>query len=187
MNLGCVVEGHGDEAALPHVIRRLDSTLVVPRPVRVPRGKLVQEAEVIRAVRLAAAKAGDDARILIVFDADDDCPVELASSVTRWAEQCVPVGHVSVVVAEREFEGWFLAAASSLRGVRGLADDLDPPSSPEAMRNAKRWLSDNMVGSRSYRETVDQPAMAALMDLELARTARSFDKLCREVERLART
>ncbi|HMC63294.1 MAG TPA: hypothetical protein VKJ01_29125, partial [Candidatus Solibacter sp.] len=41
---------------------------------------------------------------------------------------------VSVILPEREFEGWFLVAAESIRGKRGLPADLDPPQNPEIDR-----------------------------------------------------
>ena len=41
-----------------------------------------------------------------------------------------------------------------------------------------------MQGGHRYTETLDQPALAAAFDLDLARRADSFDKLYREVARL---
>jgi hypothetical protein len=38
-----------------------------------------------------------------------------------------------------------------------------------------------MLGSRVYRETLDQPAFTAALDLTAARSAPSFDKLSRDV------
>lgn len=87
-----------------------------------------------------------------------------------------------VVVCQRELEAWFLAAARSLRGKRGLPVDLEPPSSPEGLRDAKGWLSARMPGG--YSETVDQPALAAAMSLEEARATASFDKLWRDLVRI---
>jgi hypothetical protein len=75
---------------------------------------------------------------------------------------------VFVILAQREFECWFLAAAESIRGKRGLPADLAPPQDPEAVREAKGWLRDRMQG-RVYSETIDQPALAAVFDLNQAR------------------
>jgi hypothetical protein len=46
------------------------------------------------------------------------------------------------------------------------------------------WLTAHMAGGRSYVETLDQPALAARFDLDLARRADSFDKYFREIIRL---
>ncbi len=91
---------------------------------------------------------------------------------------------IGVVLAKREFEAWFLAAADSLRGKRGLATNLTAPDDPEAIRGAKEWLTARMAPGRRYVETLDQSALAATFDLELARRAPSFDKLYRQVAAL---
>ena len=90
---------------------------------------------------------------------------------------------VSVILPQREFEGWFLAAAQSIRGRRGLPVDLARPEDPEEIRGAKGWLRERMHG-RVYSETIDQPALAAIFDLNQARSARSFDKCYRDTQSL---
>lgn len=87
--------------------------------------------------------------------------------------------------AKQEFENWFLMAARSLRGHRGLPSDLEPPSEPEAVRDAKGWLSQRMPDR--YSETLDQPALAAVFDWREAAVLPSFDKLLRDLVRLGLT
>jgi hypothetical protein len=90
-----------------------------------------------------------------------------------------------VVLANREFEAWFLAAAPSSSGCRGLADGLEVPVDPERPRDCKTWLTSHREDGGVYKPTVDQAALAAVFDLRLARkNSRSFDKLWRDVERL---
>jgi hypothetical protein len=89
------------------------------------------------------------------------------------------------VLAVKEFEAWFLAAAPSLAGKRGLPDNLEPPADPEQIRDAKGWLQKRRTDRLAYAPTVDQPALAAVVDLAQVRArSSSFDKLWREVERL---
>jgi hypothetical protein len=91
--------------------------------------------------------------------------------------------NIEVVVAKCEFEAWFLASAESLAGKSGLIPSFRVPKNPEEIRDAKGELTKNMVGSRSYRPTADQPALASVFDLEQARAnADSFDKFWRVVE-----
>jgi hypothetical protein len=52
---------------------------------------------------------------------------------------------------------------------------------PVRIRDAKRWLTARMPGDQHYVETLDQPALAAILDLESARRADSFDKLWRDL------
>lgn len=58
------------------------------------------------------------------------------------------------------------------------------PDNPETIRGAKEWLRRHMQTGETYSVTRDQPALAALFDLEQARQADSFDKCYREIVRL---
>jgi hypothetical protein len=53
------------------------------------------------------------------------------------------------VLANKEFEAWFLAGASSLAGHHGFPADLAPPPEPESIRGAKEWLTKQRKGKRS--------------------------------------
>ena len=108
-------------------------------------------------------------------------------------EKAVPVllrriAHELGVAANKEFEGWFLAAARSLAGHCGLPDDFGYDKDPEAKRDAKGIIDHAMKkgpGGHKYSETVDQARLAAQFDMKMARqSAPSFDKLWREVEAL---
>lgn len=190
MRVACIVEGHGEVQAVPVLLRRLASTLAptlpfqVEQPIRITKSKLLQTGELERAVELAARKVGGAGAILILLDSDEHCPAELGPDLLRRASAARSDVSVSVVLAKQEFEAWFLAAAESLRGRRGLRDDLGPPGDPEGIRGAKEWLTAHMAGSQHYVETLDQPALAAVFDLEAARSADSFDKCWRELDRL---
>ncbi len=188
LRLACIVEGHGERDAFPVVLRRIgqaiDSQIAVQvfHPIRIHRGLLVKPGELERVVELAGRRVGSDGVLFILLDSDDDLPCELGPSLLGRAKAVRSDLRISVVLAHREFESWFLAAAESLRGQRHLAADLTPPPDPEAVRGAKEWLAARMEGR--YAETVDQPALAALFDLEAARRAPSFDRLYRKVEAL---
>ncbi len=188
--IASVVEGEGEVLALPILLRRLaewrgmtaSENFEALKPIRVKRNRfLAREEEFERYMTLAAGKAGVDGWVLLLLDADDDCPMELGASLLNKARRLLPHRRVSVVLANREFEAWFIGSAQSLHGHRGLSvaeDDL--ASDPERPRDAKRWLAARMA-SGSYGETTDQPAFAARLDPERAyRRCRSFRKLCKE-------
>lgn len=187
MKLGLIVEGHGDAAAAPIVIRRVlegcgVSHVEIPSPLRLSKGKMVRPPDLVRAVELMARKTTPDGALLVLLDADTDCPALLGPELLRWVREARSDRRAIVVIARHEFEAWFLAAAQSLRGQRGLPADLEPPADPEALKNPKGWLHAQMPNG--YSETLDQPALAAVFDLTAARSAASFDKLVRELEGL---
>ena len=187
MQIASIVEGDGEVAALPVLMRRLASewrTLVSVdplQPIRVRRDRFInKEEEFRRQLLLAAAKSGADGWILIVLDADDDCPAELGRTIYERAQQYVAHRRLSVVLANREFEAWFIAAARSLHGVRGFSLTEEEAIQAEISRDAKGWIRERMQGG-SYSAILDQPAFAARIDLQLAYdNSRSFRKLCKE-------
>ena len=187
VKIGCIVEGHGDVEAVPILIRRVAESLypelqiVMPRPIRIPKNKVVKAGELERGVELAARKIGGQGAIFIICDSDDDCPAQQGQELLDRALQVRGNLPIAVVLAKREFEAWFLAAAESLRGQRGLKNDLQPPNNPEAIRGAKEWLSQQMESGSTYSETLDQPGLTARLDLDQARHADSFDKCYRDI------
>ena len=192
VRIACIVEGHGECASVPILIRRIagrfDAGLAVqiPYPIRIPKSKLLKPGELEKAVALAAMRAEADGGILVVLDSDDDCPARLAPDLlarTRAARGDLPS---AVVLPNREFESWFLAAAHSLRGHRGFPEDLEPPPQLEAVRGAKEWLNQR-AGPGAYSANVDQASLTDKFDLDSARRAPSFDKCYREAIRLLET
>jgi hypothetical protein len=184
--LACIVEGQGDLEAVPVLVRRIahalaPETTVQVHPFRVGRNKLLKEGELERAVELAARRAGRAGGILILFDSDDDCPAKLGPALLQRAVHARSDVPIRIVLAHREFEAWFLAGAESLSGRRGLSESLTSPENPESIRDAKQWLTARMLGNQHYVETLDQPALAAVLDLTAARRADSFDKLWRDL------
>ena len=190
VQIGCIVEGHGEVEAVPILIRRIAKRLypelqvVTPPPIRVPRDKVVKAGELELRVELAARKISSQGAILILLDSDDDCPAQLGPALLRRALQARNDLPIAVVLAKHEFESWFLAAAESLQGQRGLRNNLLPPNNPEAIRGAKGWLSQQMDSDRRYSPRLDQPGLTDRFDLDQARQADSFDKCYRDIVHL---
>ena len=190
-----IVEGHGEVESMRTLLQRigielLDSTHVeVLTPIRQNKGKLCTQEGLVKAVRLAAMKLGVGTEyrdlILILLDADKDCPAELAAQIAAWAETERSDADVACVVAKVEFETWFVAAAASLADRLALGPDEEIPADPEGAGCGKRWVEKRFRGVR-YSPTIDQPGMTANMDLRECRArSPSFDKLCREIEKRA--
>ena len=182
-----IVEGQGEVEALPILLRRLcewmspGKTMVVPEPIRVKRDRFLNRTdEFDRYLKLAAAKCGTNGWVLILLDADDFCPAENGCEILERAKKCIPHRRISVVLANREYEAWFIASAHSLNGKRGFRWESNEVVDAERPRNAKGWMKERME-SKNYSEIIDQPAFTALMDLQQAHEkSRSFRKLCSE-------
>ncbi|WP_081271349.1 DUF4276 family protein [Variovorax paradoxus] len=188
INVACIVEGDGEVAALPVLLRRIcewqtpETPARIPVPIRVYKDRFLnRETEFRRHLLLAAAKCENNGWVLVLLDADDDCPALRGAEILRRAQEIVPHRNISVVLANREYEAWFIAAANSLHGLRSFTlNDPQDAATPEIPRNAKGWLAKRMGGA-GYNETTDQPAFSARMDLQQAfESSRSFRKLCSE-------
>lgn len=189
VTIASVVEGDGEVRALPKLLFRIAKQLTVelrvPPPAKVHRGRMIAEGGIERAVSAAAQRIGTTGGVLVLLDADDDCPAELGPALLKRAQAARRDVPVSVVLANREFEAWFVAAAESLAGSYGFPNDLSAPADPEKIRGAKEWLKNHKADGRPYKPTVDQAPLASTFDLAQAQSrSPSFDKFCRDMQSL---
>lgn len=181
MKMQPIVEGHGEVAAVPVLLRRFSTlaqtfSLEINAPIRRRRTDFFDQAKLSRSIRLALRQGGD--AILLVVDADDDCPSQQAPQILEWARAESAGRPCAVVMACREYEAWFLASIESMRGNRGIRTDAISHPEPEQPRGAKEQLESRMEHGRSYHETADQPALSDLFDMLPAfRSSRSFRHL----------
>ena len=181
MKIQPIVEGHGEVAALPILLRRLceqaGKYVDIGKPIRRRLSELNNEDGIHKSVNLAKIQK-DCKGILILFDSEDECPREKAPRLHAWALQEAGGMPCQVVLAYREYETWFLASIESLRGKYGIATDAEPLPQPESRRGAKEALEEYMPRISSYKETFHQPKLTACFDLASAyRRSRSFRKL----------
>ena len=186
-----IVEGDGEVEAVPVLIRRIAWEVAplpppaVSRPIRVRRRRILKEGELERYVSLAAARVEEGGRILILLDANGDCPAEIGPVILERARAAGFGRRIEVVLAKCEYETWFIAAAESIAGARRVLPDISAPSEPESIRGAKEWIGSRMHGS--YRPTADQVSLTARFDMALARRRSvSFDKMWRATSALLR-
>lgn len=182
-----IVEGHGEVEALPLLLRRLAEwqtpnlyASILP-PIRVRKDRFLNnEREFQRHLVLAADKCGEQGWILLLLDADDDCPATRGAEVLQRAQSYIPYRRISVVFANREYEAWFVAAAQSLHGYRGFSLSPGYTVDAETIRNAKGWV-ERQMGGVSYSEVLHQPGFSQRFDMQQAFDgSRSFRKLCSE-------
>ena len=180
MRIQPVVEGHGEVAAVPELLRRLlvearTTGVDVGRPIRRTRSQLATEEGLARSIALARSQS-NCAAILVLFDGDNDCPAHLGPAAQGWANAAARGLPCAVCIAHREYESWFLATLDSLRH-KAIRADAQAHPQPEVPRDAKGEMSRRMLG-RSYKPTTHQPAFSALFCLADAyKRCRSFRKL----------
>ncbi len=185
-----IVEGHAEVQSVPVLLRRLladrhRSDVRIARPVRVGRYKIVRPGELERAIALAQRRPEGCHALLVLLDADNDCPKIVAPDLLRRAQDASAGRPAAMVFAKSEFEAWFLGSLESLRGVRGIIATATAPERPEEIRGAKERLTEYMAGGRRYVDVDDQPALVTAFDLNQARQrCPSFDKLVRDVDDL---
>jgi hypothetical protein len=184
-----IVEGHGEVEAVPVMLRHLVAKMGVPgikiaRPIRCPRSDFLDEHRFVQAVELACMTPGCSA-ILALCDADDECPKDAAPRIQKWLAVSAVGKACSVVLPKREFEAWFLASLSTLKGHRGVCDVAPLRHLPESIRDAKGELERRMLPGRGYNERDDQPALVAVTDWSLVYSGtRSGRKLIEDLRHL---
>lgn len=198
LRVAAIVEGHGEVQALPILIQRIWIELlgcefvdVLTPPIRQKRHQLAtnKDGALSNAVCLAANKLEssrtdleDPELILVLVDADDDLPCKLGPDMQAVAANARRDFDVACVVANVDFETWFVAASLSLMKFWKHPGEFLPPTDPEG-KNGKGWVKKRFNGAK-YSETIDQAKLTAQMDLTACRSvSRSFDKLCRELQK----
>jgi hypothetical protein len=187
VTIASVVEGHGERDAVPKLLHRIATELgallrTSKPPSRMPRSRLVAPQGIENAVNAKAIEVKGAGGILVLIDADDDCPAELGPRLLQRARAARPDKRIAVALANREFEAWFLASAPSLAGQLGFPDPFLAPADPEIPRGCKELLTKARARGFPYRETVDQTALTSAFDMKMAReNSPSFDKFYRDV------
>ena len=118
ITIASIVEGDGEVSALPRAVPqdRLSGLGRANSPTTPYPAKQVHRLPAESRCRFASLLPGHPAPggVLLLIDSDDDCPASLGPGApgTGPREARGDRG-ISVVLAHREFEAWFLAAAAS--------------------------------------------------------------------------
>jgi hypothetical protein len=169
-----VVEGDGDFFAVPELIRRVayeagHFDIRVLRPHK--RGELPKVLKRFEDYLRAAAL--ENAPILWVLDYDcatcDQVDRDLAHLQSR-AEAVKPAQPVAFALMVKEYESLFLADAETTRAAfPDIAAEQEFPDDPEAIRDAKGWLSNARPKGLAYKATSHQMKLTSQLDLQRLR------------------
>lgn len=183
-----VVEGHGEVKTVPLLLRRIAQehqiyNFLAPEATRINKGSIKKDelGRILKLANIEFQAKGVNGAVLIVLDADDDCPAELGTLLREKAQQARADISVVIAVANKEFEAWYLAGIQSLQGKHGLPDIIIPHPNPENIRDAKGWLNKKMG---SYSPTIHQEKLAAILDLQSARQSQSFARFYDRVSQM---
>ena len=127
-----IVEGHGELRAIPALVRRvleaqgLLTGVQVLKAIRERRSTLLKRGGVERLAQAARRKATSEARVLLVFDADDDCAATLGPQLQSRVEQELGNRGGAAVLAVREYENWLIGDAPSLSRDGAFRDNIRP-------------------------------------------------------------
>ena len=189
-----IVEGAGEERAVPSLIRRILWERLSRYDIEIPCAKVASGKEnLIRNFEEFVEYAMEDgcAAILVLIDADEECPVELASDLAAKASALNAQVPTAIVCAKREYETWFICSLSDgegdgIRRILGLQSSAACPENAESIRNAKGWLTNFMPSGRAYKETSDQDNLTHHIAIDIVHEkSRSFRRFCHAVRELA--
>jgi hypothetical protein len=216
-----IVEGDGEVEAVPVLLRNWlrfrryhrNVDVQTDGPVRAHgKGNLIAADDgtlgrgVEHFVRMAMLRQPQPDIILVLLDGDGDLPETLEAVLLARARTQVPHDFpIGVVVANRNYEAWFLTAFASQSFRRSLEQQgyrLNQRSLPlgmdvEAVSSCKRQLESliDFSGGEStgvrvarYRETIDQKQLTQFLPFRpfMARRSPSFGRLLEQLEELLR-
>jgi hypothetical protein len=192
-----VVEGHGEDRAVLKLLTRLCadvaiSHLIWASPIRA--SALTTEAGIRNVCELLRKKDCD--RALLLRDEDDKCPAQVAPQTASWVRALALPFPVSVVLAHKEFEAWFLPcihlmAGKPLKSPQGIPLQSVLPGSrfgeneenigtaAESIRGVKEYLRRYFPKGAPYKPTTHQLALTQSIDFGVLRGVKmpSFLKL----------
>ncbi|MBC8432679.1 MAG: DUF4276 family protein [Desulfobacterales bacterium] len=200
-----IVEGYGEERAVPCLLQRWLRHRKFHKYFEIPDlainakscGRLKAGYDKVRHIGIehyiiAALRNKPDA-ILVVIDADDECINRghgngLGPELLARAKTVAPNVPLAVVVANREYEAWFLASLTSIRAAGLLPNttrlQFQGPMNPEDPRDCKGLIT-KLMGCR-YEATVHQLELTRGLTFSPKAQYRSpsYGKLLRDLERI---
>lgn len=200
-----IVEGHGEERAVPCLLQRWLRHRGFHHFFDVPEfainakgcGKLKAAYDRVRHLGIeyyieAALRNHPDA-VLVVIDADDECRNRLPGyglgpellSRARAVASDLPL---AVVVANHEYEAWFLASLTSIRSAGLLPNHsrIQNPLDPESPNGCKGLMAELLCCR--YEETVHQLRLTGGLTFSprVKYRSPSYGKFLRDLDRLTR-
>ncbi|WP_218933730.1 DUF4276 family protein [Rubripirellula lacrimiformis] len=201
-----IVEGDGEKDAVPILLKNwfkfrrffnfhtTDEAVFAPQSAMIAPYDAERENGIEHYVRRARAARPD--AILVILDSDKECiqrrgkpaDQQLGPELTRRAQAAADGIPVEVVVANREYEAWFLAGYRRLkqRGVFHTQVKFRDGYDVEEPGGSKRKVSECMATTKPYSPTAHQPQLTAALGFGsyMAGYSPSYGKLLSRLERI---
>jgi len=184
-----IVEGNGEVAVLPVLLRKLvhweEHYVEFPRPKNAHgRNNLIKPGGIEHFLELARREQQCNG-VLVLIDADEDCAKKLALELASRVHNSKLPFPVAIVCAKCEYEAWFLASLATIAGHADIPSGTVYQGDVEDKRGVKEWLTNQMPAGKIYKETQHQSIMTDLLDIELVQqSSRSFRRLQHALEEL---
>ncbi|OBB31056.1 hypothetical protein A5792_16845 [Mycolicibacterium peregrinum] len=184
-HIGLIIEGAGDDSALPILLRRHlqdagDYRDVLGKGIPIKGVSNATKVNGIEGYVAVAASRPGCLGILVVLDTDDSAPEEFEEALRDRLTGRV-AQPVAVACAERDYEDWLYASAETLA--------LDEIAYNEGARGATAiGEAVKSQTGRAYTKPIWQPRLTHRMDINLARSRNSsLDKMLIEFNELLTT
>ncbi|MGL6074775.1 MAG: hypothetical protein ACRC8S_11495 [Fimbriiglobus sp.] len=200
-----IVEGETEARCIERLLHRIWSEslqcpfrLQVLRAIPEPRNRLLNET-LKQHVEIACARLKEKVDhlpqskglVLILFDADDDCPVDIVK-IHKSTISSTLFGSISdsLIIANKMFENWLIAGCSGYLGRFGMPS-VDPGIQDAETRKGYSWMREllsDRAANKPYRKIVDGIDLTKSFDIaEASLKSRSFRKLLSDLARWIHT
>ena len=190
-----IVEGLGDTAAVPFLIRRVRDSLglyevnAAPNPIQVGDPLCLNRIEHLEKIVRYAALNPDADSVFIAVDFDvfeQSCPVEIAKG---WSQRIAAIQTLNKPVAIcffiREYEGLILASMSDVvkayPHLNWMPDAATDHPNIELVRGAKEFIG-RLINGGTYRASIDQAKFTSALDLNKLQKVRCFQRFGSAIE-----
>lgn len=172
-----IVEGQGDAAAVPVLIRRIATAheihnINILTPHR--RGDLPKIRT--RLSDFLSAARMERAQVLWVLDYDGQDCLDVTADLIKLsasAKQLAPDLDIRFSFMVKEFESLFLADEVATRAMfKDIPSNVAFPGKPEDVRGAKEWLSKARPKGLAYKETTHQEKLTLSLTLQSCASVR---------------
>ncbi len=188
--ISLIVEGPGDAAAAPLLVRNLllhfNASGYVVKVQNAHGHNNITKPKGLEDFLRRQRSNPDCKGAIVLLDAEEehcDCPLELALSLAQRAKDLRLAFSVVIICPQCEYESWFLTSIHKMG--KWLLPGTTFEGDPETMQNVKQWITNHRKKGDPYRETEHQASMTSAIDLDhnIAHS-RSFRRMAHAVEEL---